>query len=184
MQDSCYGCRHPFYLRDKYKIKSNKTKFPVDISSLCEESLFCVMIGFIDGDGSVSLQTGRNDCKLSIKVHESWKDWLSYVYGREARINSKGYAFLSITDNTILRKWKMRLMLLNLPVMSRKWSIIDENTISRELTSKENLEKYKKDYTSGISVKDISIKYNKKYSTVYNSLLRNHIFKERRLSDE
>jgi len=131
-------------LRDKYKIDNNKTEFPIDVSSLCEESLFCVMIGFIDGDGSILFQTGRSDCKLSIKVHKSWKDWLSLVYGKKAIINSKGYAHLSITDNTILRKWKMRSILLNLPVMGRKWSIIDENVISRELIAKENLEKYKK----------------------------------------
>lgn len=57
---------------EKFDIKSNKTYFPPKtITSFSEDLQYCLLAGFIDGDGCISYQSGRTDFILRIKNHSS-----------------------------------------------------------------------------------------------------------------
>ena len=161
-------------IRCKYKIESNKTKQPPDLSSLSEVDKFCVMIGFVDGDGSIQYQTSRTDCKISIKCHSSWLDNLRFLFG-SSRINSAGYAYHCTADNEIIRAWKRKALDLRLPIMQRKWDKIDTNRVSRYKTAEDWQDKAEQLYKDGKSFKDIAALLNKKYTTVYQSILRRNL---------
>lgn len=158
-------------MRDKYKIESNKTKQPPDLSSLSGINKFCVMIGFVDGDGSIQYQTGRTDCKISVKCYSSWLDNLKFLFG-SARINSAGYAYHCTADNEIIRAWKRKVLDLKLPIMHRKWDKINTERVSKYKIAEDWQDKAEQLYKDGESFKNIAILLNKKYTTVYQAMLR------------
>lgn len=166
-------------LKCKYKISSNKTISPPDLSSLSKDQLFCVMIGFIDGDGCIRYQTGRKDCHLSVKCHSSWQDTLSYLFEKQCRINNAGYAYLCITDNTLLREIKRKAIEFKLPYLERKWNIIDTTKTSRYITAEQRLNST----LSMMDEKQISLNMackllGFKYHTVYN------LYRRRKLNNQ
>lgn len=162
-------------LKEMYGIESNKTYHPPTLRYLLtEHQKFCLMMGFIDGDGSIQYQTGRTDVKLSIKVHESWAEFLSWLFGKTARINNAGYAYIGIADNTILREFKNRALSIELPILKRKWDRVDSGRISRYITSREWFEKAKILKQQGLSINSISQALGIKYITVYQRFERNN----------
>lgn len=57
---------------EKFDIKSNKTYFPPKtIKTFSIDLQYCLLAGFIDGDGSIRNLTGRPDFSLVIKNHAS-----------------------------------------------------------------------------------------------------------------
>jgi len=120
-------------LRQKFKIKNNKTYHPCDIENIKNDDfLFSLIIGFIDGDGSICASYGRTS--LSVKCHSSWFNnleiMLNVLCGEnkktyKTRINSYNLAYFFITDLSILKKIKLKLLGLKLPVLKRKWDKID-----------------------------------------------------------
>jgi len=116
----------------KFKINSNKTKYPPDLSFIKNKDLIeALKIGFIDGDGCIDNQTGRKDCKLRIKCYKSWLNNLLSLFGN-CYINNQGYAQTTITNSIILKELKNKALALNLPILSRKWDKIDINFTSRQ----------------------------------------------------
>ena len=95
-------------LSDKFNISSRKTYNPCNIKGMSQDLLFSLMVGFIDGDGSIKYQSGRTDCLLQVKCHSSWLDNLQHMLGKPGYINAEGYANVNIGDNTLLREWKLK----------------------------------------------------------------------------
>jgi hypothetical protein len=120
----------------KYKIKHNKTYNPPDITSIKADNLKAFAVGFIDGDGHICNQTKRKDFKITIKCHSAWLHILSYVYGK-SYINNSGYAVACITNSEIIKDLKKFVNFHKLPVLERKWNIINTNYISKQTIAKE-----------------------------------------------
>lgn len=143
-------------LKSKYSIFSNKTKNPPDISTISDkDSRMSLWLGFLDGDGSVVYQTGRNDVSLKIKCHHSWGDFIEKLAGSSGKINKQGYYELVISDNEILRKWKRFAIENDLPVMERKWDRVDTSRVSRYVSSKVLQDNVK--YLNSIGMRNIDV---------------------------
>jgi len=128
-------------LMNKFNISHRKTYEPCDINISNLDLFVSLVIGFIDGDGSIRKQTNRNDCLIAIKCHSSWFENLKIMNRimseiiniNEAdvvRINKKGYALLIWSNSKVLRFLKEFILATNLPVLKRKWNKIDEGFIS------------------------------------------------------
>lgn len=144
-------------LMELFSIQSNKTYNPPNLSSLSADQLFCLSIGFIDGDGHISRQHGRKGSYITIKVHSSWKSTLQEIFpDHTPYIQNSGYAVVNISDTMSTRAYKTRALLLNLPILNRKWDIIDETFISKYEVSTERLPKILKLVDDGLSQKEIA----------------------------
>jgi hypothetical protein len=110
----------------KFGIESNKTEHPCSINGISGDMLTSVIIGFIDGDGSIVTQTGRSDCLLVVKCHSAWLGNLNYMTQHltgqdKARITNAGYARFSLGQKHII-KLKEFAIANSLPIMERKWN--------------------------------------------------------------
>lgn len=144
---SCMDVKRVSLIMDKFNIKSNKTYYPPDIESYTKNSdlLLSLIIGFIDGDGNISRQSKRKDSFIRIKCHKSWFENLEFISKfvsslagyrhKECKINKEGYATMCISNFEIVRFLKLKVKELKLPVLNRKWELIDEN-LKRERISK------------------------------------------------
>lgn len=174
-------------LCDKFDIKENKTYNPCNINNInSDEKLLSLIIGFIDGDGSITYQFKRKDFSLRIKCHKSWYENLDYILNSITRITGEPcktsvklvdddkYACISITNTKTLKKLKNEMSLLNVPYLTRKWDIIDINYKSFYEKSYENRELFKKLYRKDIKVKylaetmNCSVNVIYKYKKIYN----------------
>lgn len=131
---------------EKFNILPNKTYNPSNYKIPHGTLGLSLIAGFIDGDGCIRYQTKRKDAILTIKCHGSWLSFLNQislilVNKQVAKIDSLGYAVLNISDNTILSNLYNKLKLLKLPLLSRKWDIINLNFISRKALSLERKSK-------------------------------------------
>lgn len=131
--------------------RSNKTKIPPTIPKwLDNEQLFSLIIGFIDGDGSIN-KKGR----LIIKCHESWSSILEYFYTHLTSENKKATIYnncsiIFISKYNTLKNIKEQCIKLNLPIMDRKW-----NRIEDKLLKSDKREVVKELLKNGFSVKEI-----------------------------
>lgn len=117
-------------LCSKFSIRQNKTKKACNISNIKEDLLKALFIGFVDGDGSIRKQHKRESCCLYIKCHSAWLENLNIfsqeLLGREqAYLNNKGYANLNIGTKKVLQELKQFSITNNLPIMNRKWKLIN-----------------------------------------------------------
>ena len=138
-------------LKNKFKITNRKTYEPCDLNIQNKELLFSLIIGIIDGDGSISKNKNCKAYTLSISLHPSWLLNLDYIkkflynYFNE-KCNSKPAAIrersinLSQDDKDIRKKYKIAEMYigyrpllikmkkkairLKIPFMERKLGII------------------------------------------------------------
>ena len=150
-------------LQDIYKWESNKTHYPPDLSSITNtDNLLALFIGFIDGDGCITNQTNRKDCKLTIKLHASWlptlKLFINCLHNRAdlCKINNYGYAVVSVTNSIYIKQLKQFIITNELPVLNRKWDKIDINLVSEQENSyilKENIIELR---LQGLKYKEIS----------------------------
>lgn len=128
---------------DKFDIDHQKTYNPPStLDWINKDFIYCLLAGFIDGDGNIQHQNNREDFFLRIKNHASWIDILKFfgslITDKECvKINNKGYAELVITNTTKLQKLKEKVLTYNLPILSRKWDIIDMNFISKYTKAEE-----------------------------------------------
>ena len=173
-------------LTEKFDINSNKTKFPPtkDIfEKMDKDKLKSLIIGFIDGDGRISNQANRKDFFLSIKCDKSWFNVLK-IFNVEIDdvnrtiINNYGYAKFCVSNTAKLKKLKQFAINNNLPILNRKWNIIDLNYVSRGELYKKRREDIKKLVLEGKSPKEISKMLDINYHTVYGIIKRNKNFKE------
>lgn len=138
-------------IREKYNICNTKTYHPCDISKICGDFLACFITGFIDGDGSIqkrvkTLKRPNNDnTTITIKVHSSWKSNIDYMNKYiteqtntkyiESIIDSKGYCRKIFSNNIQQQFLKRMIIQYNLPVLDRKWNLIDEYKIGKNQQS-------------------------------------------------
>lgn len=126
-------------LVDKYNISNIKTYIPPNIYNITGDNLIAFKIGFIDGDGSIKNVYKRKDFNIIIKCHSNWKDNLLHMFGN-AKINNSGYACSYITNTEHCKFLKEFAIKNNLPVLNRKWDIINLNFKSKVIISKERKE--------------------------------------------
>ena len=168
-------------LCEKFNIKNNKTYDPMDLNtySFDKELLFSLIIGFIDGDGSIHKIYKRQDCNLRIHLHKNWLNNLIFIenflynyfnYDKDkvfSKVGNDGYSLLTISDNILLKNIKKECIKLNLPILSRKWNNIDENRLSRSEKFDDVRNNVIKMYCNNISPIDIINKLKLKKGVVY-----------------
>lgn len=174
-------------ISDKFDFRKGKTYNPPKFNIINDDLFFSLICGFIDGDGNIRKLRGRKDCNLRIKIHSSWLDNLilfeNFLYSycnikhdkQLSKINSKGYAELCISNNTLIRKIKTKALKLKLPLMKRKWDNIDCNLVSRYECVKKNKEKIIPLFKSGMTVTQIYKKLKLTYIKVYWILKRENL---------
>lgn len=159
-------------IKDKFDIKDRKTYNPPStILKFPRSFLIALLAGFIDGDGRIANQTNRKDFFLTIKSHASWinilQEFNSLVCKENfCKINSNSYAVLTITNTEVLKSLKREVMSLDIPIMKRKWDVIDMDFVSKYVTSKQLKKKVIQLYLEGKRNKDISLECNTSPSNV------------------
>lgn len=149
-------------LCEKFDIHKTKTyNPPATLLKFNEKQNLALLAGFIDGDGCIKHQTGRNDFLLTIKCHSSWKlilkEFNSLICDTNfTKVNNQGYAVLNITNTKYLQSLKEKILSLNIPIMKRKWDIIDMNFISKYTKAEELRNKVINLHKQGYRNKDIS----------------------------
>ena len=147
-------------VRQQFAIDNNKTINPCSLSNLTEEQLFCVSVGFIDGDGSISKVHNRIHAQLTVKCHSNWLGNLRMMFpDASVRHDSHGYAKASITNSEILKRLKLRAIELSLPIMKRKWDNIDISFTSAQQRTKENLPVIVEMLQNGYSKKEVCVRF-------------------------
>ena len=137
------GCR--VAVQDKYwvprfaksmDLRPVKTYNPPQRFDWLEDEFFeALLIGFIDGDGNIRHQTGRSDSMIRLKLHSSWRTVLQVFSEKLARatetpvksitFDKLGYAELVWSRQSVVEYLKRQTEILQLPVLERKWRIID-----------------------------------------------------------
>ena len=154
---------------EKFNIENNKTENPPELKSYKFENdlIFSLIVGFIDGDGSIGYVHNRKDCNLRIRIHKNWLSNLEFIedfiyeifnYKKEkylTKITNDGYAFLNISNNEVLKLMKLKSDELKIPLMKRKWEKIDLNKTSRIKVFLDLKNEILKLYSEGFSPKDI-----------------------------
>ena len=121
----------------KFDIKERKTYNPPrSILHFSRQLVYALFAGFIDGDGCINYQTKRKDFRLSIKCHDSWLPILqefNLLIGNagSCKINNAGYAVLLVTNTVALKELKRVIQKLRVPILNRKWEIIDLDFIGK-----------------------------------------------------
>lgn len=153
-------------LVNKFDISSNKTYNPPKTINKWNRNLILSMFaGFIDGDGSIIKKVNRKDARLRIKNHSTWlhilEEFSSIIFGKNyCEINKEGYACLGIEEFPIIRRLKVELLNLNIPLLERKWNNIDETYINKLEKGQIIRSLIKEDVNNGIERKEICKKYN------------------------
>lgn len=167
----------------KFSLVSNKTYNPpiLDFTYFERPLFLSLLAGFIDGDGNISHQNKRRDFFLRIKCHSSWLPILKQfetLIGdfNKCKINNQGYAIMAITNTSLLQDLKEKLLALNIPLMKRKWDIIDLKFVSKYTKAKILNNKIVKELISNsLSYKELSIKYNTSIANIYQIKKRNNL---------
>jgi hypothetical protein len=172
----------------KFDIKGNKTYNPpkIDLLNMKNDLFLSFLAGFIDGDGNISRQYKRPDSKITIKLHNSWDCFLSNITKKlniiyktsitGSKINSCGYTRINIANNTVVKQIKRHVIKYGLPVLKRKWSIIDLKYVSRSENNVKLINNIKKCINNGVTdMTEISNVLNKKYQTIYCCVRKNNL---------
>lgn len=150
-------------LCEKFGIRKSKTyNPPVTLLKFNKEQNLALLAGFIDGDGCIRKQTNREDFYLTIKCHSSWenilKEFNSLICNSNfTKINNQGYAVLTITNTKYLQNLKEQITSFNIPIMTRKWDIIDMNYVSKYTKAEKLRNKVINLHKHGYRNKDISL---------------------------
>jgi len=121
-------------LRARFDIKTAKTYNPPSLKmleNLSETQAKSLVIGYIDGDGSMSLKKQHTKhINLKVACHISWesvlKHFMKYL-GNSTRFNvcSSGLATINNGRYDELSELKQFAVDNNLPIMQRKWKNIN-----------------------------------------------------------
>ena len=163
VQDSVYVPK----IMNKFNIHHNKTKNPPNtILKWDRKLLLALFAGFLDGDGCIIKKTNRSDAKFGIQIHSSWlhilQEFNKIIFDNKCycEINERGYAVLRSENFPILRKLKLEVLELNIPILKRKWDKINENYINRLERGNILRENILNDLDFGLTRKEIGLKYN------------------------
>lgn len=166
----------------KFSIVPRKTYYPPKLDFIHDNDLLLsLIIGYIDGDGSIRNLHQRKDFAISLHAHKSWieiyKMFENKLYSifeikprhdiERTKLDACNYVTLHIGDSRICKKIKQKAIELKLPIMKRKWDIIDLNYVSRMEKSDTNNVKINQLQKEGYSVKEIALRLNIKPSCIY-----------------
>jgi hypothetical protein len=144
-------------IRSRFDFRDRKTYNPPSKLPYKGDNLVSFLVGFIDGDGSINLQTGRKTCALRTVSSPEWYSFLKQVseetgFGR-VTLRADGYVTFGIHRHLEIVRLKQQARRLHLPFLSRKWDRVDEgltvrgqmqyaiiNMIRNDHTTKEILE--------------------------------------------
>jgi len=118
---------------------SNKTYNPPALPEMNRDQTLSFLAGYIDGDGCMAKQGDckrykREDVVIQVKCHISWFETLCEMERKiyqelgfhlerpHVRVTKQGYAFWKISNNKVIRTFKVELVNLKLPIMERKWN--------------------------------------------------------------
>ena len=121
-------------IMDRFGLTSRKTYNPPNLSKydFTREQMLAMTIGFIDGDGSITVRDkGYPAKRITIEVHASWASNLEFIlsYAHDSfsipltstvRVNARGYAVCAFKDS-VYRELKSFANSKKLPVLIRKW---------------------------------------------------------------
>ncbi len=148
-----------------FDFRPSKTYNPPRLFTLEGDRFLAFLIGFIDGDGSIRYQTGRDDCLMSVKCHRSWLGLFRVFHKHlsvlcetempEPKINGCGYAEWHVTNSIVLKFLKRKAKAMSLPCMKRKWDKIDLDRISRREQGNINRDETLRLYAAGHRQKEI-----------------------------
>lgn len=82
------------------------------------------------------------------------------------KLDSRGYVKFTISNTEDLKKLKIKILSLNLPILARKWDVIDLNYTSKYVTASELRERVIEAHKAGMRNKDIAEKFNTSKSNV------------------
>lgn len=156
----------------KFQINNNKTYNPPEtILKFSEHQNLALIAGFIDGDGHIVKHSKCNSFRLTIKLHSSWLHILQEINRflcdvNCCKINSSGYAELTISNSEILKDLKRKVLQLNVPIMLRKWNVIDTSYVNKYIKAKNLKNQVIFLYNSGISRNEISKELNTSLSNI------------------
>lgn len=134
---SCFSAYYGPKIREKFDLQLNKTKNPPNLSAIfnntTRDNSLALIIGYIDGDGSITSMNKGKSTNIKIQAHKAWLVNLEtiekYIYDsfletspKTSKIDVRGYAKLGITRNSIIKK--LKTLTLALPSMERKWTKI------------------------------------------------------------
>lgn len=161
-------------LCERYKIVSNKTYNPPNITNVYGDKLFSLIIGFIDGDGNIN-----DKGYLRIKVHSSWYDvikkMMEHLVGNanfNISIDKYNLVTASITKIELMKKIKQKVIDLNINFLERKWDRVNLNKLSKNEKRVKLDDKCFKLFESGFNVKETIKKTNLSSTFVYSSYKR------------
>lgn len=145
------------WLVSTFKISNIKTYNACDLTKLEHNELFCFCIGFIDGDGCISINGN-----LTIKCHKSWLENLNIIISsltngdyNESIINAEGLAFIQLSKIEHLKRIKQKALDLSLPILERKWMRVKNSKLSKKERGIKNMNECRELFNKGISVKEI-----------------------------
>lgn len=120
-----------------FDINRNKTYEPPDSlpSYSNPDCLPSFLIGFIDGDGTITYQTGRETVVLRTVSHGLWLNYLKCLseatkFGK-VTVRSDGYVQLASHKHNDIVKLKQFAKSRNLPILDRKWNRVNDDLTVR-----------------------------------------------------
>lgn len=121
-------------LKERFGFHNKKTYNPPVVPfNVSNEELMALVLGFIDGDGSINPRG-----HIRIKCHSSWLPVLTYFHESVQSyfnmdicngpyINRQGYAQWSITKFELVDNLYKFGITNNLPLLERKWSLVKQH---------------------------------------------------------
>lgn len=119
---------------NKFGVLPNKTTNPptVGVDWMSDELFLSYLIGLIDGDGLINKANPRYQPFIRIRVHSSWKCYLSLIDRRLSSISGSdplgtrdcksGYVQINWGDRATVKMLRLFTVDYDLPVLNRKWS--------------------------------------------------------------
>jgi hypothetical protein len=151
------------FLKKKFTISHIKTYIPPKIrifKKMTDNQFLSFFVGYVDGDGSIIYDKSKNRFFMSLCCYFTWTKIYCYFLKRltkilNCQIKSKvsvrnrktnfseftKYTSLQINKIDFLQKLKNHTIRLKLPILKRKWDLIDLTKISRQKTIEKNIEK-------------------------------------------
>lgn len=128
--------------KEQFSLNGPKTKNPPIVDHLTPEQLFCVFIGYIDGDGHIR-KVAKKSSHIAIECDSTWhhvlekfeanlkiifktttrKNHVSYL-----RTNKRGHSCICFSRHKLNQLIKEKALELNLPILLRKWKNISTDT--------------------------------------------------------
>ena len=156
-------------LESKFNVVNNKTYNPCNLQNISGDALFSFIIGFIDGDGSIS----KRGC-LSIISHKNWLENICLMIKEisndkycSCKINKVGFSYATITNIETLKLIKRKIISLGLPVLQRKWERISFDKLSKNERFLNNSKIIEELTQQGLSTTEIIKKTGLSKSNIY-----------------